>query len=98
MLEGLAGNNDIRTRGLDFPPAIRVAQDKIDILTGSHVDSQITPGRAPEERSITSIKVLATKVKYAQRFLLFGTQILLHEFRHLIERTRMHGPTQSLDA
>lgn len=98
MLESLAGNYNIRACCLDFSPAIRIAQDKINILTRSHVDAQVMPGRPIKERPITSIKILATQVKYAQRLLFSGAQILLHELPHFIEGTWMHGPTQSLGA
>src|SRR5262249_29662374 len=81
-----------------FPPAIRITQNKIDILTRSHVDAHIAPGGTIEEGPIAAIKILATQIEDPQWLPFPGAQIFLHELSHLIERTRMHRPTQSLDA
>ena len=45
VLEGLAGDDNIRAFRRDFPPVVGIAQDEIDVRAGSKIDADILPWR-----------------------------------------------------
>src|SRR5213595_624750 len=68
VLEGLASDDDIRAFGSDFLPVVRIAHDDIDIVPRGEIDPDIFPGRQGEERTVTSINVLAAEIENDERF------------------------------
>jgi hypothetical protein len=57
MLEYLARNDYVKTRGLDAFPAVRVGKNNVDVWTFRGVCTDVLPRRSIEDLSIAAVDV-----------------------------------------
>ena len=90
VLKSLAGYDDVGAPVFDFPPAVGLAQDDVDILARGHVDAEIAPRFAFEKCTVGAIKILTPEIQDDERLAPSRAEVFLDERGHLIERARMH--------
>src|SRR2546423_4547502 len=91
VLESLASDNDVHTFGRNLPPIVRIAYDNIDVRARREIDSDIFPRRQGEERTVTSIDVLAPEIDDDERLRAARFEIIAPEGGHLVEGALVHG-------
>ena len=91
VLEGLAGDDNVRAFRRDFLPVVGIAQDEIDVRSGGKIDAYIFPRRQSKERAITAVIILAAKIENDQRLGATRIEIIAPERGHLVERALVHG-------
>jgi hypothetical protein len=90
MLKSLPGNEHIDSARLKLAPIVRIAQDKVDIVSRREIGPEIKPRRLIEKRAVRAINVVAAKIDNEKWLVPSRLEVIAAEGRHFVEGAWMH--------